>query len=506
MVLESVPLPYSLGTALITLIQVEYTEGDAETYLLPLAFASGAQADEKVRAYPNAILCSLRVHRPAEEEPESGLLYDPLGEPAFSKALVGAMARSRRFKRSGAELVAAPIRGAGRLALNGPEPLAEPTLAKTVQSNTTLVFDERWVLKVYRRLEEGINPELEMESLLRDKAGFTQVPPLVGHLEYRRSWGQPMTLAVLLGFVPHQADGWHFTRDALNRFFEHALLHTNEMPQPPATSRTLLELSEVEVPDLAQELIGHYLEAIRQLGHCTAGFHIALTKGAGEPNFAPEPFTTLYQRSLYQSMRSQTRHAFELLRQQAKELAQETQAEALQLLGLEESLLRRAWKILEHKITAQRMRCHGDYHLGQVLYTGKEFMLIDLEGETQRPFSHRRRKRSPLRDVASMLRSFHYAVRFALQKGVVRSQDIPNLEPWAEFWYQWVGAVFLKAYLEVAAQDSFLPRDPAEIATLLDFFLLKRAVNELRDELTNHPDQAAVPIKGLLQLLEARGG
>jgi maltose alpha-D-glucosyltransferase/alpha-amylase len=158
---------------------------------------------------------------------------------------------------------------------------------------------------------------------------------------------------------------------------------------------------------------------------------------------------------------------------------------------------------MERKITAQRTRCHADYHLGQVLYTGKDFVVIDLEGQASRPLSDRRRKRSPLRDVASMLRSFHYAVASALEGGGVRGQDVPALRPWGRFWTVWVSAVFLNAYLEVATTDSFLPRARADVGALLDFFLLKRAANELSYEVANASERARVPIQGLLHLLNA---
>jgi len=169
---------------------------------------------------------------------------------------------------------------------------------------------------------------------------------------------------------------------------------------------------------------------------------------------------------------------------------------------MEEELLRHSRSILDRPIIALRARCHGDYHLGQILYTGKDFVVIDLEGQASHSLNQRRRKQSPVRDAACMLRSFHYVSRLALHDEAIRRQDVPALEPWAHFWYRWVSAAFLKAYLETARKDSFLPRDDEEIRTLLDFFLLKRAVNELRYELSNHLQRVVVPVEGLLQIME----
>ena len=258
-------------------------------------------------------------------------------------------------------------------------------------------------------------------------------------------------------FVPNQGDAWHHTLDSLGRYFEHGLTTQSCIVDLTVPRRPLIDLVEEELPSAAQEFIGSYLESARLLGQRTAELHVALASVPDDPNFAPEPFTTLYQRSLYQSVRSQARKVFDHLRKHVKELTEATQEDCQHLLGREEELLSRVHSIYKQKITAMRTRFHGDYHLGQVLYTGKDFVIIDLEGEPDRPFSDRRRKRSPLRDVAGMLRSFHYASFQALRKGHIRPEDVAALEPWARFWLFWVCVAFLKAYLEVARKDSFLP-------------------------------------------------
>jgi maltose alpha-D-glucosyltransferase/alpha-amylase len=172
------------------------------------------------------------------------------------------------------------------------------------------------------------------------------------------------------------------------------------------------------------------------------------------------------------------------------------------VLEHEEELLRRARNITEQKLTALRCRNHGDYHLGRVLYTGKDFVLVDLEGNPQRPLSDRRRKRSPLRDVASMLRSFHYATLAASARGGVRPADVPVLEPWRRFWHLWVSVAFLKAYLEVVGREPFMPRERGELEVLLTFYLLKRTAQELRDDLLHRPDRVRVALEGLLLILD----
>jgi maltose alpha-D-glucosyltransferase/alpha-amylase len=503
MILESVALPYASQTAYLALVQVEYTEAEPETYLLALAFARGREAEKIRQARPQTVICPLRVK--GDETEDVGVLYDALGEKRLSSALLEAIFRHRHFKRAGGELLGLTVRH--KHALLDPRqdqalvPGPEPSPLKGEYNNTVIAFGDRWFLKIYRRIEEGTNLELELLRFLGEKASPHATPSFAGALEYRRSWGKPMTLGIVERFVAHQANGWDYACHALGLYFEHAMVRQTpaELTLP---KRRLLDLLDVEPPALAQEVIGAPLGTMRLLGQRTAEIHSVLASVPEDENFAAEPFTPHYQRSLYQSLRSQARQAFAALRQRIPALPEAVQEQARRVLGKEEEILRRARFVLDHKTTAARTRCHGDYHLGQVLFTGKEFVIIDWEGQTDRPLSDRRRKRTPLRDVASMLTSFHYAVRCALASGHVRPQDISVLEPWARFWEAWVSSAFLKAYLEVALQDSFLPQSKEELRALLDFSLLKRAVNELRRELIYSPERVSVALSMLLQLTD----
>ena len=265
--------------------------------------------------------------------------------------------------------------------------------------------------------------------------------------------------------------------------------------------RSLLDLAHDGVPQLATESFGAYLDLARLMGRRTAELHAALGSEKDDPRFAPEPFTALYQRSLYQSMRTLTQGVFRTLRSKVRDIPQ-----AVQVLDLQGTIEERFRRVLQPKLEALRIRCHGDYHLGQVLYTGRDFVIIDFEGEPARPLSERRIKRSPLTDVAGMIRSFHYAAYTALmaQTGGAIPVDNPALlEPWALFWYWWVSAAFLQSYLEVAGAAAFLPPSREDLQTLLDLFLLEKALYELGYEVNNRPQWVRIPIEGVVQLLEA---
>ena len=378
----------------------------------------------------------------------------------------------------------------------------EPTPLQAEQTNTSIVYGDRLVLKLFRHVEEGENPDLEVGRFLTEEARFPHIPPVAGAMEYRPYRGHTMTVGVLQGFVPNEGDAWRYTLDVLKNYMENVQAQQPEQREPPLPlSHNVLELSRRQPPEPAVELFGTYLETARLLGRRTAELHLALASDSDDPRFAPEPFTTYYQRSLYQSMRTLTQRTFRLLRSKVRDIPQ-----SVQVLDLEEVIVERFRAILPPKIEAQRIRCHGDYHLGQVLYTGRDFVIIDFEGEPGRPLGERRIKRTPLTDVAGMIRSFHYAAYTALfgqTGGAMPVQNPAFLEPWALFWYLWVSAAFLGSYLEVASPGGFLPQSGEDLRTLLDVLLLEKAVYELRYEVNNRPDWVRIPIEGVLQLLEA---
>jgi maltose alpha-D-glucosyltransferase/alpha-amylase len=533
MILETIPMPTGLGGAAgppsfvhVALVQVEFSAGDSETYVLPLAYAAGAAADAVRAERPQSVIAQLQVHPRGNggREPEDGVLYDPLGEPAFGQALLEAILRQRRYRRSAGQLLAYPLTGvrdqgsgvreepmAPAPPTPNPQPptpeSASPALLRGEQRNSSIVFGTRYILKVFRRVEEGVSPEVEVGRFLAEKTTFANVARLAGVLEYRRGWGEPMTLAVLHAYVPHQSDGWHFFQDALGRFFEQVLTRHSEKDELGMTidewkKKRLLDLLAVEVPKLAQEAIGSALETARLLGQRAAEMHLALASRPEDPAFAPEPFTSHYQRSLYQSLRSQVRQTFVLLRDNLEGLAADVRTAAERLLGREEALLERARAVCEHKIATPRLRCHGDFTLREVLYTGRDFVVIDFEGVPTRPLSDRRRKYTPLRDVAVMLRSFHYAAQAALENGNVRREDRPALVPWARLWQLWTSVAFLRGYWGTTGAGNILPATLPEQEVLLDYYQIKRALHELRYETGRGRNRIGIPIQGLTQVLE----
>ncbi|HSL98558.1 MAG TPA: putative maltokinase, partial [Candidatus Limnocylindria bacterium] len=500
---DAIPLPGTSPPSVLALAQVDYTEGDPEFYNIPLVFASGERSAQVQKSHPHAVVARLTVKR--GNNGLEGIVYDAFLEHDVCDFFLQAIGHRRRFKGNRGEVVASPTRAFRRL--RGAESEHLPSsLSKAEQSNTSVFFGDRLILKLIRKLDEGQNPDLEIGAFLTDKARFPHIPPVAGALEYRRNHEESMTLAILQGFVPNQGDAWKYTLDYLGRFYERALSLSPEAKTEACPKESALMLVGETVPELAADLIGTYLVSARQMGQRTAEMHVALASDVDNPAFAPESFSAHYQRALYQSMRNLTSQTLPLLQKRLRSLPEAVREEAKQVLDLQDKILKRFRSILDRKITAMRIRVHGDYHLGQVLFTGKDFVIIDFEGEPARSLSSRRIKRSPLRDVAGMLRSFHYAANAPfigkMGGGGFRLDDSLRLEPWAHCWTLWVSAAFLSSYLGVSAQASFLPKSREELSLLLSVYLLEKSIYELGYELNNRPDWVKLPLRGILQLLE----
>jgi maltose alpha-D-glucosyltransferase/alpha-amylase len=390
---------------------------------------------------------------------------------------------------------------------DGPLP---PSLIRAEQGNTSVVYGNKMILKVFRRVEQGVNPDHEVGRYLTEHCHFAHTAPVLGAIEYRPApKAEPMTLALLQTFVPNQGDAWQYTLDELGSYFDRVLaLPEGERTFEPL-SGSLLDLAQQDLPVRARELIQSYLDSAALLGKRTAQLHLALATDTEDPNFAPEPFSPHYQRSMYQSMRTLRGNVGEQLMHRLKNLPGPVQEQAREVIKRDGEILNCFKKLLDRKFTGLRIRCHGDYHLGQVLHADHDFVIIDFEGEPVRSLNERRLKRSPLRDVASIVRSFHYAANMALLgegaglSGLssVRPEDRELLEPWAHFWYSWVSATFLRAYHETAVTGSFLPRSPEEFAVLFEAFLMEKAVYELGYELGHRPAWVRIPLQGIMQLL-----
>ncbi len=473
----------------ICLIEVTYKAGSSETYMLPLAYAADGEQEE-LADNPGAIVCTLTTDR------SSGVVYDAVYNPDFRANLLSLIARRKKSSVGKGQLIS---HTGDRVS---PKKLLEAAdggsqVVKVEQSNTSILYGNELFLKLYRRQDEGENPDLEIGRFLTEVAKYPHIADYAGDLEFVRAGAEPMVLGMLQSFVQNNGDAWAVTVGAASRYFELVLEKGLDVEEPPA--------ADGEEPDeLLLDLIGPvYADLTRLLGVRTGELHLALNTPTDNDRFRSEAFTLLYQRSLYHAMRSQTRLGLDQLRKSRSSLPVATKEKATRILGMEKAILERLARLFREKIPALKVRIHGDYHLGQLLFTGNDFIVIDFEGEPARPIGERRIKRSPLRDVAGMLRSFHYSGYVnLLTTNTLTDQQVAALTPWAEAWYSTVSRLFLSSYLETLGGNDLIPSDPHQFQLLLDAFLLHKAVYEVGYELNNRPDWAAIPLQGIINLME----
>ncbi len=496
---ERIPVPIEGGkTAFLTMVQVDYVHGDPELYSMPMAFAAGAEA-ALLRARPlDLAIADLHVEGGVE-----GVLYDALASPGFCQALLDMVAG--RFACKGRQCTAAgsctPLLGGlledGRI--------LAPSLGEASQSSSCVLYGDKVVMKWFRRLDIGLHPEIEIGRFLAAReAPF--VPPLAGTLECERPDNPSISLAILSGHIPNAKDAWTLAVDALGRYYDRAGALSAKGDAPPDLGDDWLATSTQEMMPPVRELIGTFLEYARMLGERTADLHRILASDTEDGRFAPEPFTPHYARSLFHSMRNTAVENLRMLRKRFPALPAEIFPMAEGVLALQNAIIDRYRRLFEGPIRAQRIRIHGDYHLGQVLWNGRDFMILGLGGDPSAAMSGRRIKRSPLRDLAGMIRSFDRAAHGGLlqqvERGSLPPENIAAFEPWARFWNQSVSASFLQGYLQTPGASEMLPAAPEDLQIMLRAYLLNQAMLELGQEMSR-PSWLTIPLQSILHLAGA---
>ncbi|NTU91874.1 MAG: maltose alpha-D-glucosyltransferase [Chlorobiaceae bacterium] len=495
-VTDRVPVAGMTDAAFI-FTEVHYPSGENERYQVPLMFVPierGDRDDEHFRHHTVA-----RV----EMEGREGYLCDAAYDETFRKHLLNLILHETVWQGDsgavsgevGHKLEAFSKKRNG----NG----THSVLLGLEQSNTSVRYGDQLCLKLYRKIDVGTAPEIEMCRMLTDHTSFKNLPFYLGSIDYSRSHRERYSIAVLQNYVPNEGDGWQLSLDNVLRYFEDVLSRRAKGIEPPALPA--LSGESLPMPAIMHELIGEfYLEMVEKLAERTAGMHIALGALDTVPEFASEPFTTLYQRSIYQAMTAQVKRSMIFLRENMHMVPDSARDLAQELVAREKEILDRFEPIRREKIDTVKIRIHGDYHLGQVLYTGNDFVILDFEGEPARSLSERKIKRSVYRDLAGMLRSFDYAAfNVLLNNPSIRAEDRKALQPWAELWSFYVGQHFIDVYTEKTLGEELIPKDARQRELLLRSYLMNKAVYELNYELNNRPEWAAIPMSGILRLIGA---
>ncbi len=469
------------GSWLMSMVRFQTESGEPHLYTLPLALAWEDEADaDGFGALARGTVARVR------QRARSGILYDAVWDDAFCRALAGALASNAQHPLERGSLNFQTSSGvAAQLVETG----ATMRRAALEQSNTSIIYGDRFILKIYRKLHSGIHPEIEMAKFLTTASPFPHIAAFAGAIEYRDAEGAGIALGILQPYVRNQGNGWTYCVDYLQRHLE-----------------TFSGLSGLPAANAAEDRSAHtpFLNMITRLGMRTGQLHQALARATGDPDFDPEALSADDRLRWQQEITALAAQAFKQLRAHAAALPAAMAAHVEALLRQEPALHARIAALLPERLSGVKTRFHGDYHLAQVLIVENDFVITDFEGEPGRPLAQRRRKDSALRDVAGMLRSVNYAAETALHHfSLDQSFDHGKLEPEVRAWEVATAAAFLQGYCATA--DCAPPQDADGIDPLIQFFTFEKALSELIYELNNRPDWVLLPVRGLLRLLAAAG-
>jgi len=490
------PIPVAGNKVMLVLIEASYKSGLPELYQLMIGFLSDKEAAAMKDNYPNSPICTATV------DGHKGILYDAIYSNAVQQQLLAHMAAQHSIPVDDTEDIVCSGSKNLKQYVKGKDNIKSKILSAE-QSNTSIVFDNAFFLKIYRKVDRSINPDLEITHFLTEKTSFTHIPAYAGAIEWASGNGT-IVLGMMQEMVENNVDGWTYVLDRLKVFNEKILSDSKHGALLASTGTDLLNATSYESlpPELKTLLDAAVTERIRTLGIRTGEMHLALASADDNPAFKPEEFSLHYQRSLFSSFQSLVRTAFQALSKNLKKLPDDVKAEAEEVLSMKEAILTRLKMIYRKKLDIQKIRIHGDFHLGQTLFTGKDIYIIDFEGEPARPYSERRLKRSALRDVAGMLRSFHYAAYGSLLLNHnVQPDDVKKLMSYVEQWQRNMAGFYLQAYMETVKGSMLMPKDKEDIEVLLGTYILEKAIYELNYELNNRPDWVIIPIRGIKAIM-----
>ncbi len=518
-IVDRLEVPVDGSVAVVLVLRISYSEGDPDTYLLPLTtarlrdetleFADGTPARPEPAGMRIAAL-------PSIDGAAGAFLVDASTDLGFVARLIDLVARRKRLRGVTGGLAGKPgtslrSSAAGLTSAVGVIRAGE-TIGLTQVSRTApqdampngAPVPHNLTLELRHVIEPGPDPETEVMGFL-GAHGARWAPHLFGELDYVSADGSVHEAGILREGFLHDGDMVTATRDSLLGFLERAA--TMPAPPPPCslTSADLLSCAAEPPPAVAVDMVGSFLEIARSIGNRIGEFHSIIASDATDASFAPEPFTRLYQASLYQSIDAL---AVRTLRVAKTRLTPAGEAEARDLsriLGLRADIRSRVGLLQRRRLSGLRIRCHGALRLDTVMRSERGLVMIDFEGDTSRPASERRLKRSPLSDLASMIGSIHDMALGRLHEaglgGAVRPDDAARLDVWAGHWYVWVAGSFLRGYRETTGEAEFLPRRPDEWACLLDAFMLQRGLHILWSDLHSDPSRAASTVRGLAEVL-----
>jgi maltose alpha-D-glucosyltransferase / alpha-amylase len=483
-IIDVIPVSDKRLTPFLFLVQLDIIDARNDIYQMPLSVAVNTKADEIRAAHPSAVISPVLI------DGEEGVIYDGAADKTLNEALFDLLRRRARLKGIHGFIEGKSGNKLRKLLASSPSIM--PHMIASKHTNSSIVYGDKFFLKMYRTPQEGENPEVEIIKQLKRKTNFDHIPRYMGRIDYHNPHLDTTSMAMLLEFIPNVGTAWQMTQTSIEYFFDKVLSEKEEIIKTG-------HFDDLDHDEMTGPL---FLDMVELLAKRTAEMHLSLVSIKDLPAFTPEKFSILYQKSLYQAFRTYIMKSFRTISGLSNQLPEQQKELLNTMMKRSNDFLNYVQQVLESgKLAAIKCRLHGNYKLDKVLFTGNDFVMLNFEGELESSFSVRKIKHSPLKDVASMLSSFHFAIHkgYALRKEFVPVDD-NYLRPLLDQWYVHVSKVFVKTYAEAAAPGQIIPENIEQVSALINIYMLEKAVQELKYFIQNDPDSMIIPLRMLEKL------
>jgi len=496
-IINSVTMPLPPLNAKLLLLEVSYESGLSEMYQLIVTFVTKDEAETMVSNFPLSVIALMQL------DDEEGILCDALYVTDFQQLLFYGMMRNKSIVNN----ENSNIRFYNNGTLEKYGELHDEIKSRAQYDeryHSAVTYDNNFYLTIYRKVDFTVNPDAEITKLLSEKVKFEYIPAFLGAIEWVTDKGV-MTLGMMQTMVENHGNGYSYMLERLYNYIERILaLDQEHLPTYESQGSLTEPVSFDQLPNGLKDLLGgRAADQAKLIGIRTGELHLALLFAGDTKDFAPEDYSLHYQRSLFSAMVSLVREVLQGLKKNMNRLKPEVQAEAEELLRHREDILNILKKIYSKKFDVVKIRIHGNYTLNQILFTGKDIAIQGYGGDPLRPYSERRLKRSPLHDVASMLRSFHNAAYegFFVNNHILKD-NIPKYIPFARLWAHYMSGFFMKAYLDTVADTRFVPKDKNDFRVMLQTFLLEKSLLDLNHSLNNGAESVVVPLRTIKTIIK----
>lgn len=495
-IVQQTALPDAAGNAVLLLAEVAYASGLPEVYQLAFALLSGEASQKLAEDYPEAVLAHTKN---TEQE---GIVCDAFYTTSLQRFLITTLAGNESIPAQPGSLL---FHGADTIGQQlGRESESASKMHTFDANNTAITYGNALLLKLYRKVDFTPNPDVELTRHLTERLHFEQVPLFLGTIEWQTERG-PITLGMMQQLIENHGDGQTYMLERAANVIERINARDREMLNPDEQAGTLTKPVAFDLlPNELQVLLGGRGAAQMQLlGVRTGELHLALAHETTHSDFKPEEFSLHYQRSLFSSMQSLVRETFHNLQRNRDNIPAFLKSDVKDLLSQRDALLNMLKRIYKKKYDVAKIRIHGNFELQKILLTGKDLAIQDFSGNPRQPFSERRLKRSPIRDVATMICSIHdTAYEGFLNSGLVQKEGTYILQPFAQQWAHYMSGFFLKAYLHTVGHTPFIPKEEEDFAVLLQTYLVERTLQQLNAVTTTRPERLAIPLRMLQSFMK----